>query len=169
MQYLAILIVAVILFIAYSGCRPISPRNPLGIGAMCYSVAVDLDREEYVCPVCGEKSLYLLGIDSPDAATETKRFSIAEIESCRMIIDEIEGVQIALDESQFCLKCGGGVEKPQLGIIVKDGQTGKEHRSWGVNVEDIVLIRDYLAGKELEDNNRKRALELLGITLGSKE
>ena len=46
------------------------------MGAMCYDMAGPPNRVEYVCPVCGEKTLY----------TEQKAFLIgAELESCRRL------------------------------------------------------------------------------------
>ena len=71
----------------------------LVMGAMCYKVAGPPSRIDYVCPTCGEKTLYAL----EDSSGETTRDlqwrainDIQELESLRRLAQQIKKLDISL-------------------------------------------------------------------------
>lgn len=142
-------------------------------GAMCYAVAAMPGRTEYVCPDCGEKTLYvttgLLPTDGDDDATgdaaETGDAGTStdvrvvtggvltdvawEIASARremQALREVAGGAVRLDESEFCRKCSPDAEAPQLRLIVAFAD-GSEHVTRGVRPSEIRVLREFLEGK----------------------
>ncbi|MCK4999392.1 MAG: hypothetical protein KAS23_07650 [Anaerohalosphaera sp.] len=150
--------------------------NQLSPGAMCYKVAAPPSRIEYVCPKCGERTLYA---DQQSNERGVIRFLVWELDSCRKTVKEITGVSIELDESQYCHKCSGDIEKPSLGIVVTYTETEGEHRCWGVKYDDLMLISELIQGERLHTGELDfqtplkdhigRLEQLLGITLETKE
>ena len=83
----------------------------LSMGAMCYECAARLDRIEYVCPVCQEKTLH----------GNTKYTScLSSISSIRLLVEDIrkQGLLVTLDESSYCLKCAKPANKPRLRLTI---------------------------------------------------
>ena len=72
------------------------PPKDLKPGACCYEMAAPPDRAEYVCPKCGEKTLY---------SKEQAWFVEQDVPNARRGMVELQKVAkrgVALDESQFC-------------------------------------------------------------------
>jgi hypothetical protein len=110
------------------------------MGAMCYAAAMYPEVAEYVCPVCGEKTLYT------DYNTE---FIEWELQGCRRLFAEIEAViemPIELDETQFCEHCSGGdVESPMLVLrITRDDGTVISNP---VGQLDLMLLESFVKGR----------------------
>jgi predicted RNA-binding Zn-ribbon protein involved in translation (DUF1610 family) len=108
------------------------------MGAMCYSVAAPPDRMEYVCPECGEKTLY--------AADVSRRWAF-EINHCRRLFNELpKGGALTLDESAFCRKCQPDEHTPSLKLIIRydDGTTQVVPE---VGSGDLYLLTGFLAGR----------------------
>jgi len=151
----------------------------LSPGAMCYYSSVRLRRTDYVCPQCGERTLYeeskledikysrdnvciIIGEDIPGCHRELAK------------IRKIVGDAMALDESQFCRKCSPKVTEPKLvlHITYEDGTTRNAEK---VTAEDLQLIREFLAGDAVHKGVRDREIplkkslprlqELLGVEL----
>jgi hypothetical protein len=142
-------------------------------GAMCYSVAPPPDRAEYLCPACGERTLYVLDERAhPGAPDGLPAFVEFDLQGCRNAAAEIEGVDLRIEESEFCKACRPEVESPRIGLTVK--HPGKPpHTTWNVAPEDLRLIREFLAGEPrhkafndaeepLRDHVRRLA-KLLGV------
>jgi hypothetical protein len=124
-----------------------APPQSLSLGAMCYDVAVSLARVEYVCPVCGEKTLYA-------------DWQGNELTDARRLLTRIRGVDVRLDESQFCRTCCPEVEKPELGLLVYHEGADLPHRVSPVSPLDIELIALFLEGKDRYRNRQERETAL---------
>lgn len=120
-------------------------------GAMCYEVAAVPSRLEYVCPKCGEKTLY-----STDNA-----YKLSEIEKCRNNINNIYNLEVALDESQFCHKCSPDIENPLLCMTILYPGESATHKVCGISSSDITLINEFLHGSSVHKffNEREEPLK----------
>jgi hypothetical protein len=145
-----------------SSVAPVSLKR----GAMCYDMAGPPERAEYVCPVCGEKTIYTLN------QTSIVQY---EIPSCRQQIKSIQGLDIRLDESQYCHKCHPEVTEPSLCILIKYINEEKPYECCSVSSDDIELIYEFMKGdnKHLGDrdaeyplkNYANRLEQLLGVNI----
>ena len=106
-------------------------------GAMCYKMAGPPDRAEYVCPICGTKTLY------KNDTWEITR----EIPACRSIISDLKAIDIKLDESQFCKKCSPKNKEPQLCIELKYIDETEKHKTCNISSTDLRLVSEFLKGK----------------------
>jgi hypothetical protein len=154
------------------------PPKELPLGAMCYEMAVPPHRSDYVCPKCGERTLY----DSSKAETEKPCAmglvaTVQAIPNYRREIEElrrIAGDAITLDESQFCRKCSPKVKAPELVLHVSVAGE-KPHDIDGITPSDLQILREFLSGKLLTSGDRgektrlkdqlPRLQELLGVKL----
>ena len=107
------------------------------MGAMCYDMAAPPNRAEYVCPACGEKTLY----------TQQQAYCVSwEVETCRRLLKEIPGGAVTLDESAWCRKCRPNTTEPALALQLRfDDGTARTVEK--VNTDQLRLLRDFLAGK----------------------
>jgi hypothetical protein len=146
-------------------------------GAMCYEMAMPPTRHEYVCPTCGEKTLYALAKDEGEADRRGDHSLIQtlgwELKGCRTVVKEIKGIDVELDESAFCRKCSPDVEKPTLELVVKyEGED--PHRVKSIRPEDLTLIKEFVEGKDVHDAGMrgqvplKKSIKRLKVLLGVK-
>lgn len=126
-----------------------APEN-LSPGAMCYEVAAPPQRLEYVCPDCGEKTLYAMKeYETPgdrDLDWQTSQLLEWELQTCRQYIKQIKlKINAELIEKPFCMHCSPDAVKPvlELKIIYPD----KVHSVQGINSDDLKLILEFLEGK----------------------
>jgi predicted RNA-binding Zn-ribbon protein involved in translation (DUF1610 family) len=158
----------------------------LSMGAMCYRMAAAPVTADYVCPACGEKTIY-----SRRAAGETAReysntrFIETEIPACRRLMKSIqdlktEGLTFKLDESQFCAKCSPDLEgTPKLVLVVSYEGEEKAHRIEGVTADDLGLLHEFLSGADTHKGEQgaetplkdhlERLEELLGVEVAAAE
>ena len=109
------------------------------MGAMCYSPMALPDSAEYVCQVCGERTLY---------GWEQAYFLQIEINQCREIagiIDSSDLLDAVLDESAFCSHCSPGVEHPSMRLVVRY-EDGSEVVN-DVTLQDLMVLRGFLSGE----------------------
>lgn len=148
------------------------------ICALCYAIADPPHRADYVCPSCGERTLYDDGEKKWYQILGKQRYA-EEVEcgipACRCEFQELQklaGDKITFDESQFCRKCCPDIQEPKLVLHVN--YTGDEpHDVVDIDADDISLIRDFLEGKLVHGGLDKiplkerlpRLQELLGVTL----
>ena len=138
----------------------------LQFGAKCYEMAAPPERAEYVCPKCGEKTLYT---KSEAEIVEWK------IPDTRRNFKELQGMPskgFSLDESQFCRKCSPNVKTPKI-VLKVEYAGGNTHTVEGVTSEDFKLLKEFLSGKVIHDARQegekplkdysKRLQELLGV------
>lgn len=143
------------------------PEPKPKMGAMCYKMAAPPERAEYVCPTCGEKTLY---------RSDMAQFIERSLDACRRKFEhlkEIDGTAFLLDESRLCHKCQPKAESRVLALTVRYPD-GKTHTTLSVNELDVQLLCDFMDGKESYTTSNegehplKQALprlhELLGIS-----
>jgi hypothetical protein len=109
---------------------------------MCYDMAGPPQRAEYVCPTCGERTVY-----------EKNQAQLVEWElpSCRREfkkLRETAGEAVILDEGSFCRACSPEVEEGKLvlTLLFQDGQTKSVEQ---ITAEDIRLLDEFLSGKRM--------------------
>jgi predicted RNA-binding Zn-ribbon protein involved in translation (DUF1610 family) len=107
------------------------------VGAMCYEPVAMPQVAEYVCPVCGEKTVY----EGSEA-----RLVEFELPEARRIMGEMAAVtdlEMELDESRFCQACDEeGVETPEMVLRVQ-WDDGREVSNV-VSVTDLRMLRGFL-------------------------
>ncbi len=148
----------------------------LSPGAMCYEMAMPPERAEYVCVVCGEKTLYPTGDEDEEpfgvlAALEW------ELATCRRLLSKIQHLDVALDETEFCHACSPTATEPQLALVITyhDGTT---HRTAGVRTDDLLLLVDLSSGSDVHHGEQDgetplkqhlpRLEQLLGVSLAGE-
>jgi len=125
-----------------------APEN-LKIGAMCYVVIEPPKRTDYVCPNCGEKTLYakISTIDPNENFLWIISEKLYDLEECKKLVKQIEKITIALDESQFCKHCSPDIQEPNLGLIIKYPDSQEVHRVWDINNLDLILLKAFTEGQ----------------------
>jgi hypothetical protein len=157
------------------------PPEKRSSGAMCYSAAMPPKRATYVCPKCGERTLYDESDKAPPldrAGSGTASLVEWELPACRRKLDEIRklaGKTIALDESQFCRKCSPKASSPKLVLHISYKGEKKTVDVEGIKCDDLWILADLLAGKLLTEGDHGREYplkdelprlqELLGVKL----
>lgn len=153
-----------------------APSN-LSQGAMCYKVAGPPDRVEYVCPVCGEKTIYASkSEDNYDGLYyQTAEIINKDIPECRRLEKEIREISIKVDEKQFCKKCSPKILNPELILIVKYKGQSEPNVVKGVSGNDLKLLWEFFNGQNKHSDNYdnetplknylERLEELLGVSV----
>jgi hypothetical protein len=120
-----------------------SAPKSLSPGAMCYKTAAAPNRAEYVCPVCGEKTLYSNNSTLVDAV-------LYDIPAARRIAASIKDpdVQVTIDEKTFCRKCSPKKVPAQLCMSVAYAGDTLRHTTCGITSNDVLLVSEFLSGKE---------------------
>ena len=150
---------------------------------MCYDTAFPPDRIEYVCPSCGEKTLYARkehGEEQTSEVEDNLRATgrdkvraydrVEEIAKCRGAIKDIQGIKAELDESQFCRRCRPNVEDPVLFLKVFYANVSKITPD--VRYKDLLLLTDFMQGnpqtlgcRQALADHLPRLEELLGVKM----
>ncbi len=108
-------------------------------GAMCYDMAGPPPTAEYICPKCGEKTLYT------DNTTYLLQY---ELTSCRSAVAGMKGLGITLDESQFCRKCRPEIETPGLCIEISYYGEEKPHQCCNISSGDLDILGEFIHGSK---------------------
>ncbi len=155
------------------------PPAQLAMGAMCYAVSLPPDRVDYICPKCGERTLY---DNSQYKSDQPFDRGIAwtidrDLPHCRSEFQElrkIAGHAIELDETQFCRKCSPNVTRPKLVLHIsyKDGTVRDVN---GIDHNDLRILREFLSGKRKSKGDNEgesplkdelpRLQQLLGVEM----
>lgn len=110
----------------------------LSPGAMCYAVAIpDNSKQAYVCPKCGEKTLYARSFADD---VDWYRRSVKQLRE--------KGLDCTLDESAFCKKCGQGATEKKFVLVVQWPELKQPHRTVLRSEDDLELLLEFLAGKQ---------------------
>jgi hypothetical protein len=133
---LFVLIVLACLFLnSIQGCN-----RGRGLETTCYVISRPQTTAEYVCPICGQKTLY----DNDDAA-----WVVQSMETCRREYDllvQISPLKMKLDESSFCAKCSPNANEHQLALTVTH-EDGTNQTTSPVSWNDLRILRDYFQGR----------------------
>ena len=109
------------------------------MGAMCYAPMMLPDTVEYICPVCGEKTLY--GSDD----TWFLSYGIGTCREDAAFIDGSEMLDAVLDETEYCGSCSPGHEDPAMRLTIRYAD-GTEVTS-EVTQFDLTILRGFLSGE----------------------
>lgn len=106
------------------------------LGAMCYDMAVPAPVTEYICPVCGERTVY-----------EEWCWLLHELPRSRALFEVIEDsvdISVALDERLLCSHCAPteGEARLVLVAIPAEGDTVRND----VSQTDLVMLLSFLQG-----------------------
>jgi hypothetical protein len=122
---------------------------------MCYSPSPQLFKVEYICPKCGDKTLYDVNTaENKEEMSQIVRLVRLDIRNSHLILKQIKGLDITLDESQFCKKCLPDVKSPRLVMTINYGGD-KKHRVEGVTTIDLKLIKKYLEIADKQKNQKE--------------
>lgn len=115
------------------------PPEPV-FGAMCYEMMAAPAVAEYICPVCGEKTLY------EDYRTA---FIEWELEGARRLAESIDAAtdfQVILDETLYCDFCSEGSDEDPallLRVIPEEGEETVNR----VSLTDLRKLNSFLNGR----------------------
>jgi hypothetical protein len=124
------------------GALPDHSDKPLNMGAMCYSMALPPQINEYVCPTDGHKTVYRKGQQAGllSGALSSMRSTVERIKEAHF------GIEVSLDESELCRRCKPNVKEPQVVLIVRRSD-GTEQRTRAPSPEDLELLFAFLSGQ----------------------
>lgn len=138
----------------------------------------------YICPICGWETLYgsdsyairkeefipnRMGYFEPKFSNNEAYVIVSrELNILRKEIQKVKGINIFLDESEFCKHCSPYTTNPSLNLIVNINGESNITKTQNVTYTDILLLRNFLNGENLANKNFKdgyieRIKELLGI------
>ena len=138
------------------------------VHAMCYAPLMEPIHAEYLCPVCGEKTLY--GVKSHLVNTVSY-----DIPAARRNVSSIKDrdVKVSIDEKSFCKKCSPATTTPRLCMTVSYSGDTLRHTTCGITSDDVLLVSEFLSGKTKHNegfgvgsplkNSMPRLKELLGV------
>lgn len=136
------------------------------MGAMCYEAMAYPSVAEYICPVCGEKTVY------EDYNTS---FIEWELQGCRRLVESIDRLTafpVSLDETMFCSHCTHERDSdPELLLRVESTDSTTTVNQ--ISIHDLRLLDSFLQGRlyYLTENDSQMPLkeyegrirELLGV------
>lgn len=122
-----------------------TPPTKLVPGAMCYDRALQLERMEYTCPVCQEKTLY------PAEGTFAVQEQLRQADTYRRLVKQLQdkGLTCKLDETAFCQKCSKGQDPKAFALVVQWPSQEKPDRTELRTPNDLELILEFLEGKKV--------------------
>jgi len=126
----------------------------LSIGAMCYEQAIPPNRGEYVCPVCGKKTLY---------SNNHKIIKVVnDIFTYRKMVKQLneKGLDIKLNETELCKNCHPLNTNYKLCITIKYNRS-ESYKICDITQDDLRLISDFLDEKTIHEflNEREEPLK----------
>jgi len=125
------------------------------MGAMCYEPVATPNRADYVCPVCGERTLY----GYPEGY-----FILESIPPMRRIIEELEGNGFfsATLEETYCSVChtGNAARGVTLVIAYPEGDTVRT----AATLHDLLILRGFIGGELSYTDSYDASLPLRGNT-----
>ena len=143
-----------------------APKEKRGPSAMCYEMSAPSDRIEYVCPQCGEKTIYsasVAKINDVDFASITREDLIAfesewqvmhDLQSLQYNRNRLEnlrklGIDASLDERAFCGVCKTTAEFPdeKLALYLNVRLNGKTSAA-RLYDNDWIKLFAFLNGKD---------------------
>jgi hypothetical protein len=137
------------------------PPTELAFGAMCYSFAeIKTDKLTYICPVCGERTIYKSKTEKDEWGRIVYMLNY-EIQTCQREVLKVKGVNIRLDESQFCGHCSAHVKKPELCLLINIGGTSDTTKVCDIDYLDIRKIQEFLNGDLIHKTSNDRETPLV--------
>lgn len=127
--------------------------------ATCYVVAPSPDHQEYICPTCDKKTLYI-NKEHAKGHSKGRLFDdggfrgtiIDQAKGMRKIVFELQplarqnGYELSLDESSLCARCGHG-KSPCLTLVATDSH-GKQTRTGNLKYDDLTYLQAFFMGAD---------------------
>ncbi len=148
-------------------------------GAMCYYMPPPPNRTDYICPKCGERTIYtnqttLDGEQPSQTIDGIALYNVNQLPAIRREIGALRslGLDASLDESEFCGKCKPNVPRPLLCLSVKMTDCGEAFTYRGLSIDEVSTLKSFLQGdlgrkskqeKIILKKQLPRLRELLGI------
>ena len=129
------------------------PPEPV-FGAMCYEMMGAPLVAEYICPVCGEKTLY------EDYQTAFIEWELQGARRLAESIDSITEFTITLDETLFCDFCSEQDEQ-NPGLLLRVVPPEGEDVVNSVSLTELRMLDSFLQGRlyYLTDNDSQEPLQ----------
>jgi hypothetical protein len=124
------------------------PAPEAKMGAMCYDMVMPEAVTDYVCPMCGAKTLYPLSEGEGETPLNDLE-SLREAEQEAQAAAQKLGASIVLDEKQFCRQCDPELEGIPQAILVTRLPNGRMKRTEDFTLRDLWILRDFFEGKEV--------------------
>jgi predicted RNA-binding Zn-ribbon protein involved in translation (DUF1610 family) len=148
-----------------------APKN-LSFGAECYEkVFREYNVYEYSCPVCGEKTVYKN--DQNNNNYDLMETLDLNLNRCRIEIEKVKGINIKLDEKEFCEHCSPKLSNPKMYLLINIAGQKDTTKISNFYYWDIRLIQEFLDDKLIHKDDQDsesplkdniiRIKELLGI------
>lgn len=124
------------------------PAPEAKMGAMCYEMVMPTPVTEYICPVCGAKTLY--PVEEDQWQTPLNR-----LEELRAVEKEAQeaaaklGTIVDLNEQQFCRQCRPDFEGTPRAILITRLPNGRRKEIEDFTVRDLRILRDFFLGKDV--------------------
>ncbi len=127
------------------------------MGAMCYAPMMLPSSADYICPDCGEKTVYDSSFSS---------FIDWEIAGCRRMADNINlntEFDVVLDESRFCDFCSQETAETPVLLLKVINEDGDEIIN-RITIMDLRMLESFLQGNlyYLSSNDSQRPLQDYG-------
>lgn len=131
---------------------------PPPVMATCYIAAPPRPTAEYLCPVCGEKTIHSTKVNTVEAIALFRReFNY---------LKKTSKLKVELDESSFCRKCQPEAKKSEFVLKITYGD-GTVHVTKGVSILDLSKLSYFFENGSymelLDRNDAPRLRELLGM------
>jgi hypothetical protein len=146
-----------------------TPPTNLSYGAKCYSKAYFNNNVfEYICPVCGEKTIYKKK-NGDNNFFLIENILAFDLEICRKQIEKVKGINILLDESEFCNKCKPNKKNPSLCLKVNIAGQTDSTRVCNITSRDIILLQEFLTDKLIHKGEYDEEYPLVKYSVRIKE
>lgn len=116
------------------------------MGAMCYDMAMPSPVTDYVCPICGEKTLYPVAENKWSTPLNNLE-ELRELQAKAQKAASKREASVTLDETQFCRKCMPGFTNVPQAVLVVSTSEGCEQRTERFSAYDLMMLRDFFSGK----------------------
>jgi hypothetical protein len=119
--------------------RPV--KAELNMGAMCYAPRQAPDSASYICPVCGEKTIYV--------NSSTTEFINDDLMLCRQLAARFDKGMLSLDESGFCAHCSHATNaNPELCVKITL-EDSKEVITCKITSFDLRILLAFFKGENI--------------------
>ncbi len=111
------------------------------MGAMCYEPVAMPFVAEYVCPVCGEKTVYSRSDDSYYSIT-----GLYETRALFATLDSVSTLEMTLDETSLCSACSADSDSTHALLL---RVTWEDERTCAapVTAEDLRMLIGFMSGR----------------------
>jgi len=135
---------------------PAALDRDLSLGALCYETisvtATERNYHYYVCPLCMMRTAYETKATNE---SEANRLNVLmNINEYRRLVKQVKGIDVKLDESQFCRHCSPGISNPHLLLVVNWENGSDIHKVEDITAEDLEILAEFVQGAVVHKGER---------------